>query len=85
MTELEQLQVEVNQIQQIVDSPAWAVITKRLKSGIDLYVERTLNAPTWETSIAFRERVKVYRELLELPSLIADEFKQEAKSTTEAE
>ena len=80
MTEQEQLQVELNQIQQIVDSPAWAVIATRLKSGINLYVERTLNAPTWETSIAFRERAKAYRELLNLPGLIADEFK-EAQST----
>ncbi len=81
MTDQEQLRVELNQIQQIIDSPAWVVVTNRLKYGIDLYVERTLNAPTWETSIAFRERVKAYRELLNLPSLIADEFK-EAQSAT---
>ena len=82
MTELEQLRVELNQIQQIVDSPAWAIITSRLNLGINKYVERTLDAPTWETSIAFRERVKAYRELLNLPSLIADEFK-EAQSTVD--
>ncbi len=83
MTELEQLQVELNQIQQIVDSPAWAVITKRLNYGIEIYVERTLNAPTWETSIASRERVKAYRELLELPSLIADQFKKAQSATVD--
>ena len=92
MTDLEQIELDAILIEQIVQSPAWEAITRRLTIGIEEFIERLLVSNiTQDQAQAFRQRVLAYRELLDLPALIRQQAKDasatvgESDTTTEDE
>ncbi len=75
MTPEEQIAVDMADIEQVTLSPAWKVVTRRLQDAIDSFTDSTMKAPLHDVE-RLRQRVLAYKELLDLPATIADQFKE---------
>lgn len=82
--QLEALQMEKAAIEQLMQHHGWAVFQKRIGYGIENYTELLLTSNLDQNRTqAARERVLAYRELLNLPVLIAEQIEQLEKQSTE--
>lgn len=79
MTEQEQIEMDARLIEQVMLSPAWEVITRRIGYGVETFTDLVLipGLDPLKTE-AFRARVIAYKELLDLPALIRSQIKQNA-------
>ena len=77
MTPEEQLQVDLQEMEQVCLHPGWKVVERRVQGAIDSFNEALLLAPLPEVE-RIRQRILAYKELLELPKTILDQFKEKA-------
>ena len=77
LTPEQELEQDLRLIEQVVQNPAWAVVTKRLNNAYGYFVDRMMDAEvSLEDSRRYRERALAFKTLLDLPAWIREENKK---------
>lgn len=78
MTAEEELELDARLVEQVVQSPAWEVITRRLGYAIERHTAMIIDVSQLDLgqTQALRQRIASYRELLDLPRYIREEIKK---------
>lgn len=75
MTKEEQLTVDMQQIEQVTLHQGWRVVVRRIEAAIAAHMDAILVAPVTEKE-KLCQKVLAYKELLDLPGDIAQQFKE---------
>ncbi len=75
MTQEEQLEVDIREVEQLVLHQGWKVVERRLTQAIEGFQDALLVAPFADVE-RLRQRIIVYKELLKLPTEVMDQFKE---------